>query len=59
MIYINNIKQTYEHHFTFREEISSGKMKEDILEKRTICEEPEFNKYELLTEKCLYIHKEL
>ena len=36
-----------------------GKEKEDIQEKRVACEELEYNKYDLVTEKFRYVDKEL
>ena len=56
---MDNTGQIHEDNFTFRKENLTEKGKESILEKRIVCEKYEFNKYELLTEKCLNIHNEL
>ena len=58
-VYINNTGQICKSNFTFREENPSRKRKEDQLEKRIVFEKLEYNKYELLIEKCRYIHKVL
>ena len=59
VLYINDTRQIHKDDFTFREENLSGKRKGDILEKRILCKELEWNKYELLAEKCLLIHQKL
>ena len=56
-MYINNTEQIYKDDFMFREEIPSGKRKESVIEKRIVCQEPKCNRYELITENCVYIHK--
>ena len=42
---------------TFREDVLIEKKMACLFERRTICEENEYNRYELLTEECLNIHK--
>ena len=50
---MDNMGQMYKDYFRFREENPSGNKKKGIIEKRMVCEKFEFNKYKLLTEKCL------
>ena len=38
---------------TFREDVLIEKKMACLFERRTICEENEYNRYELLTEECL------
>ena len=55
-MYIDDTGKIYKNDFTFREE---NLRKKDVLAQRIVCEESECNKCELLTEKYLYIHREL
>ena len=43
VMYIDNTGRIYKEYFTFEEENHSGKRKENILEKRNISEESEYN----------------
>ena len=42
---------------TFKEDAPIEKKMVELFKKRVLCEEKECNRYELLTEKCLEIHK--
>ena len=51
----DNIKQ----HIQFQGGYTNQKKMEDLIEMRIVCKEEECNRYELLTEECLEIHKKI
>ena len=45
--------------YNFKESIPTNKKMADLFEMRIVCKEQNFNRYKILMEKCLEIHKKI
>ena len=57
-IYVDGNRIIYNSIYNFREDISTKKMA-DLFEIKIVCKEEKCNRYELLMEECLEIHKKI